>query len=65
MIKGYHKDNGIFNASDFMENLLKKRKKIKFSGAGASHQNGTAERVIKTVVTMVGTMLMHAELRFP
>ena len=48
-----------------MEELLKKQQKIRFSGPGASHQNGAAERVIKTVVTMAKTMLMHAALRCP
>ena len=38
---------------------------IRFSGAGASHQNGAAERFIKTVVTMARTILMHAALIFP
>ena len=65
MIKGYHTDNGIFNASEFMEELLKKQQKIGFSGAGTSNQNGAAERTIKTVVTMEMTMLMHAALRCP
>ena len=65
MIKGYHTDNGIFNPSEFMEELLKKQQKIRFSGSGASHQNGAAERAIKPVVTMERTMLMHAALRCP
>ena len=65
MIKGYHTDNGIFNASYFMEDLLKKQQKISFSGAGASHQNGAAERAIKMIVTMERTMLMQAALRCP
>ena len=65
MIKGYHTDNGIFNCSEFMKELLKKQQKIRFSGAGASHQNGAAERAIKTVVTMARAMLMHAALRCP
>ena len=34
-IKGYHTDNGITNASEFMEDLLKKQQKIRVSGAGA------------------------------
>ena len=34
VIKGYHTDNGIFNASDFIKELLKKQQKIRFSGAG-------------------------------
>ena len=65
MIKGYHTDNGIFNSSEFMEDLLKQQKKIRFSGAGASHQNEAAERAIKTLVTMEMTMLMHAALICP
>ena len=50
VIKGYHTGNGIFNASEFMEELLKKQQNIRFSGAVASHKNGAAERSIKTVV---------------
>ena len=65
VIKGYHTDNGIFNSSDFMEELMRKQQKIIFSGAGASHQNGATERAIKTVVTMARTILMHAALRCP
>ena len=42
MINEYHTD--ISNTSKFMEELLKKHKKIKFSGAGASHQNGAGIR---------------------
>ena len=48
-----------------MEELLKYQKKIKFSGDGASHQNGAVERGIKKVFTMSRTMLMHAEIRCP
>ena len=65
VIKGYHTDNGIFNVSEFMDNLLKNQKKIKFSVAGASHQNGEEEHDINTVVTISRNMLMHAELRCP
>ena len=65
MIKGYHTDNGIFNVSEFTEDMLKKQKNIRFSGAWASHQNGAAERTIKTVVTMASTNIMHAALRCP
>ena len=36
----YHTHNGIFNNSKFMEDILKKQKKISFSGAGASHKMG-------------------------
>ena len=65
MIKGYHTDNGIFNSSEFMGELLKNQQNIRFSGAGASHQNGAAEHAIKTVVTTEIIMLMHAALICP
>ena len=42
MINEYHTD--ISNTSKFMKNLLKKQKKLRFSAAGASHQNGAGSR---------------------
>ena len=60
MIHVYHTYNGIFNTSKFMEVLLKNQQKIRFSGVRASHQNGSAERTAKTLVTMERTMLMKA-----
>ena len=65
VVKGYHTDNGIFNASEFTGDLLKKHKNIRFIWAGASHQNGAADPIINTLVTMARTMLMHAALRCP
>ena len=65
MINIYHTENLIFNTSKFMEDLLKNQQKIRFSGVRASHQNGSAERTAKTLVTMERTMLMHAALRCP
>ena len=52
MINVYHTDNGIFNTSKFMEDLLKKQQKIRVSGAGALHKNGSADRTINVVVTL-------------
>ena len=63
MIKIYHTDNGIFNTSKFMEDILKNQKKIRFSEAGASNQNGAAEQTINIVVTMKSTMLIHAAMK--
>ena len=39
-IKEYHTDNGTFNVLDFMKGIFKTQKKIRFSGAGASHKDG-------------------------
>ena len=58
MINIYHTDNGIFNTSKFMEDILNNQKKIRFSGAGASHKNGSSERTINVVATMESAILM-------
>ena len=42
MINKYHTD--ILNTSKFMEKLLKKQKKLRFSAASVSHQNGAGSR---------------------
>ena len=42
MINKYHTD--ISNTSKFMEELLKKQQKLRFSAAGASHPNGAGSR---------------------
>ena len=42
MINVYH--TNIFNTSKFMNKLLKKQQKLRFSAAGASNQNGAGRR---------------------
>ena len=42
MTNEYHTD--ISNTSKFMEELLKKQQKLRFSGAGSSHKNGADSR---------------------
>ena len=42
MINEYHTDT--FNTSKFMEELLKKKQKLRFSWTGASYQNGAGSR---------------------
>ena len=60
MINLYHTDNVIFNTSKFMKELLKNQQNVRFSGAGASHQNGASERAIKTLVTVESAIFMQA-----
>ena len=64
-IKVYHTGNEIFNTSDFMEEMSKNQKNIRFIGTGTSHQNGAAYHTIKMLVTMESNMLIHAALRCP
>ena len=62
MINGYHTDNGIFNASEFMGELLKKQKKLRFSGAGASHKNGAGRRARYQYIGQYGKCHIDASL---
>ena len=41
---------------------MKNQKKIRFSGAGASHQNLASECAINKVVNMDSTISIHTEL---
>ena len=64
-VKSYHTDNGIFTSAKVMEELLKSNQTISLSGVGTAHQNGVAERAIKTVVSMARTMMLHAAMMSP
>jgi hypothetical protein len=45
-VHGYHVDNVPFGHDDFLVDLETHGQTITFSGVGAHHQNGVAERVI-------------------
>ena len=64
-MKSYRADNGVFSSQDFEAEILKGAQTITFSGVGAQHQNGVAERAIRTVVERARTMLIHAAIRNP
>ena len=49
----------------FLENLANKNQTISFTGSGAPHQNGVAERVIGVVVAMARTMMIYADVHQP
>ncbi|MGH7974286.1 MAG: hypothetical protein ACREBR_02075 [bacterium] len=64
-VKAYHADNGIFTSHQFKQHLEDQAQDLSLSGVGAHHQNGVAERAIKTVVASARTMMLHAALRWP
>jgi hypothetical protein len=59
-IKHYHSDNGIFATAAFKDDCTSSSQKITFSGVGAHHQNGIAERNIKTVSQWARVNMLHA-----
>ncbi len=59
-IKHYHTDNGVFASAAFRDDCDANKQKLTFSGVGAHHQNGVAERNIKTISQWVRANLLHA-----
>jgi transposase InsO family protein len=47
-IKKYHTNNGVFALQAFRTACASQNQQLSFSGVGAHHQNGIAERNIKT-----------------
>ena len=64
-IKKYHADNMPFGNGDFVRSVEDSDQSIQFSGVGAHHQNGVAERAIQTVSSWARTMLLHATIHWP
>ena len=64
-IKAYSSDNGVYQARDYMNELLKKGQGIKRSGVGGHHHNGVAENSIKNITRIARTMMINAALRWP
>ena len=64
-VQAYQSDNGIFASKAFVQEIENGLQNIKFSGVGAHHQNGIAERGIGTILTKVRTILIHAAIRWP
>ena len=63
--KTYLGDNGVYRSKEFMNELHKLGQEIHFCGVGAHHQNGVAERAIRTVSDSARTLMLHAALRWP
>ena len=64
-IKHYHADNGRFKDKAFMRSVEQNGQSISFSGVGAHHQNGIAEKRIGDLQRRATTLLLHAQRRWP
>jgi len=58
-------DNGTFGAKEFVDAIIARGQQVKYCGVGAHHQNGVAERSIRTVSNMARVMMLHASIRWP
>ena len=64
-IHGYRTDMGVYKSKEFQDDLLQREQTINYSGVGAHHQNGIAERAIHTVSESAHAMLLHAAMHWP
>ena len=64
-IKEYHADNGVYQSKLFRASCDTQNQKITFCGVNAHHQNGIAERQIRTLTERARTMLIHSMHRWP
>jgi hypothetical protein len=64
-IKSYHSDNGIFSSSDFKDHCNRFAITYTYSGVGAKHMNGIAERNIKTVAQLARANMLHLAHHWP
>jgi hypothetical protein len=64
-LKSFLADNGVFTSAEFRNDLERKGQSIRFSGVGAHHQNGVAERAIKTISYLARANLIHSAIRWP
>ena len=62
-ISAYHADNGIFKAREWVENCHQLQQGLTFTGVGAPHANGKAERQIRELQELAHTQLIHANRR--
>ena len=64
-VQGYHADNGRFADKSFQENIDEHNQQIKFCAVETHHQNGIAERRIRTLTESSRTYHAHAMHRWP
>ena len=64
-LRSFHADNHPFGALEFIDDLELQGQSITFSGVGAHHMNGVAERALKTCTLWARCAMMHQLLHWP
>lgn len=64
-LRNFRADNGVFKSAAIRMDLKKNNQDVTFSAVGAKHQNGIAERFIRTVTEKARAALLHAASFWP
>ena len=64
-VTSYRGDYGVFWSAEYKADLARQNQTILYSGVGVHHQNGAAERNIRTVSESARSMLIHAAIHWP
>ena len=56
IIQSYLTDSGAFKANSFVQHIQEHTQRLQYCGTNAHHQNGVAERAIRIVSDMAGTL---------
>ena len=64
-IKNYQADNGSFASAEFTDDVKSLNQNIRYCAPGAHHQNGVAERHIRTVSELSRSMMIDAACKWP
>ena len=65
-VTSFISDNGsAFSSNEFVSDIINRGQDARYSGVGAHHHNGIAERAILTISNMSRTMMLHAAVRWP
>ena len=64
-IESYNADNGIFRSNKWVQACRQDNQPLSFAGVNAHHQNGLAERRIRSLQDMTRAMLIHASTLWP
>ena len=65
IIQNYLTDSGAFKANAFVDHIRNSGQRIQYCGTNAHHQNGVAERSIRTVSNMSRALILHAAAHWP
>ncbi len=63
-VKHYHADNGIFAARQWRQSCMNASQGLTFAGVNSHHQNGRAERRIRSLQDQARTTLIHGAQRW-